>query len=78
MAAGGDLGASVAPQLLGIVVDKVSQSSFASNLAASASATPDEIGLKVGMLIAALFPLLGIFVVIYIMKAFGKQKQKMQ
>lgn len=62
MAAAGDFGASVAPQLLGIVVDKASESSFSVKLIAETSLTADEIGFKAGMLIAAVFPLIGIFV----------------
>lgn len=64
MAAAGDFGASVAPQLLGIVVDKASESSFSVKLIAEMSLTADEIGFKAGMLIAAVFPLIGIFVLV--------------
>ncbi len=74
MAAGGDLGASVAPQLLGIVVDKVSVSRFALELSQTSSVTPEEIGLKVGMLIAAIFPIIGTLLVIYIIKRSKKEK----
>lgn len=69
MAAGGDLGASVAPQMLGIVVDKVSESAFATSLSQTTSMATDEIGLKVGMLLASVFPILGIGLLIYIMKS---------
>ena len=68
MAASGDFGASVAPQMLGIIVDKVSASSFAVNLSQTTSMATDEIGLKVGMLIASVFPILGIGLLAYIMK----------
>lgn len=73
MAAGGDFGASVAPQMMGIVVDKVSASSFAATLSQSAGMTVEEIGLKVGMLIAAIFPVLGAAVVVYIRKVYKKK-----
>ncbi len=59
MAAGGDLGASVAPQLMGIVVDGVTASSLASELSVTLSLSPEQIGLKAGMLVCALFPILG-------------------
>jgi len=36
--------------------------------------TTDEIGLKVGMLIASVFPILGIGLLIYIMKALKSGK----
>ena len=74
MAAGGDSGASVAPQLLGIVTDRVAASGWASELAVSLSLTPDEIGMKVGMIAAAVFPLIGIGVILYIRKYFTKQE----
>ena len=66
MAAGGDFGASVAPQLMGIVVDKVAASGFARELSASSAMSAEEIGLKIGMLIAAVFPLLGTLLLLYI------------
>lgn len=73
MAAFGDMGASVAPQTLGIVVDKVSASTFAANLSQTSAMTPDEIGLKVGMLIASIFPILGVALLLYIRKVYAKK-----
>ncbi len=64
MAAGGDLGASVGAQLLGIVADTVGASSFAADLARGLSLTAEQIGMKAGMLVGALFPLLAILVYI--------------
>ncbi len=75
MAAGGDFGASVAPQMLGIVVDKVAASSFATQMSASLMISPEQFGLKIGMLTAVIFPLLGTFLLIYIKRYFKKQKQ---
>lgn len=71
MAAGGDFGASIAPQLLGIVVDKVSVSALASHLSSTLSLTPEQIGMKAGMIIAAFFPLIGVFILLIIKKAFN-------
>lgn len=76
MAAGGDFGASVAPQLLGIVVDTVSASDFAIKTAEALSASPEQIGMKAGMLTAAVFPFLGTFLLIYIKKYFSKKEIK--
>ena len=73
MAASGDMGASLAPQMMGIIVDKVSASGFAQNLASSSAMTPDEIGLKTGMLIASVFPILGTLLLIYIFRTFSKK-----
>ncbi len=70
MAASGDFGASVAPQLLGIVVDTVSVSSWANELSVTIGLTAEQIGLKTGMLITALFPILGITVVLMSMRYF--------
>ena len=62
MAAGGDLGASVGPQLLGIVADAVGAAPFAAELASKLSLTAEQIGMKAGMLVGALFPLCAILV----------------
>ena len=74
MAAGGDLGASVAPQLLGIVVDKVAASQMTAHLSASLGFTAEQIGLKAGMLVCAVFPIIGAAVVLVIMKYFKKNR----
>lgn len=68
MAAGGDFGASIAPQLLGIVVDKVSESGFAAELSLTLSLTTEQIGMKAGMLVASVFPFIGIIVLTVIKK----------
>ena len=75
MAAGGDLGASLSPQLLGVVVDKVSVTQWANVVAEKLSSTPEDIGFKVGMLFAALFPLMGLFLLAYMKKFFKKNKK---
>lgn len=72
MAAGGDLGASVAPQLLGSVVDMVSASSFAETLSQTFAITPEQLGMKVGMLLAAVFPIVGVCLLLYMKKYFKK------
>ena len=71
MAAGGDSGAGFCPQLMGFVVDKVSQSAAGQNLALSFGVSPEQLGMRAGMLLTALFPIAGAFVVFYIMKKFG-------
>lgn len=76
MAAGGDFGASVAPQLLGIVVDTVSASDFALKTAEALALSPEQIGMKAGMLTASLFPFFGMFLLIYIKKYFSKKEIK--
>ena len=72
MAAGGDLGASVAPQLVGIMADKVGASELAVTLGNTLNLTAEQIGMRSGFLIAGLFPLLG-FITVLIMKKYFKR-----
>lgn len=72
MAAGGDFGASVSPQLLGVIVDHVSASSWAEQVGATLSLSAEQVGMNVGMLVAALFPILGIFLLLIMKKYFLK------
>ena len=68
MAAGGDLGASVSPQLVGIVTDKIAASEFGINLATKLSLTSEQVGMKSGMLVAMMFALTAVFVYLFVMK----------
>ena len=74
MASGGDLGASIAPQLMGIVVDKVTASSFAADIAIKTGLAAEQIGMKAGMIITAFFPLIGIFALTITVRYFKKNK----
>jgi len=60
MASGGDLGASIGPQLIGMITDAVIANPAASALAASLSLAPEQLGMKLGMLVGMLFPLIAI------------------
>ena len=62
MAAGGDLGASVGPQLVGVITDGVAAADWGVALAARLSLQPEQLGMKCGLLVGALFPLVAIFV----------------
>ncbi len=73
MASGGDLGASIAPQLMGIVVDKVTASAFAANLATQTGLTAEQIGMKSGMLLTTVFPLIGIIALAITVRYFKKK-----
>ena len=73
MASGGDLGASVAPQLMGIVVDSVTASSFAARLAATTNLTAEQIGMKAGMIVTTIFPIIGIIVLTVTFRYFKKR-----
>lgn len=62
MAAGGDLGASLAPQIMGAVTDAV-----------SAATGSDGLGMRAGMLVSALFPMLGVAVLFIAKRHFVKK-----
>lgn len=72
MAAGGDLGASVGPQLVGIITDTVIANPAAVALAENLQLLPEQLGMKAGMLCGMLFPLIGIFVYLHIWKTAKK------
>ena len=74
LAAGGDLGASLSPQLMGIITDKIAQSATWLERAAAMNISGEQMGMKVGMLAAAAFPLLGFLLLLYMKKYFSKQK----
>ena len=76
MASGGDLGASVVPQLVGIVTDGVMESTAAGALAARWSMTAEQLGMRAGMLFGMLFPLLAVFVYLYIWRRMAGQKKQ--
>lgn len=74
LAAAGDCGASIAPQLTGIVVDTVSAAPFAANLSVTLSLPPEAIGLRAGMLVTSLFPLLGTVLVAFTLRYFKRSE----
>lgn len=73
MAAGGDMGAAIVPQLVGIAADSVAQIPALQNLALTLGLTPDRLGLKMGMLIGMVFPLAAIPVYYILHKCRKKQ-----
>lgn len=73
MAAGGDMGASVGPQLVGVITDGIIAAPWAAKLAGKLQVTTEQLGMKAGMLCGMLFPLAAIFVFLYIWKG---QKKK--
>ncbi len=62
MAAGGDLGASVSPQLVGVITDLVSGSAFGLERAQALGLGAEQFGMKMGMLVGFLFSLAGVVV----------------
>lgn len=75
MAACGDLGASVAPQLMGIVVDTVSVAPWGVDLSGRLGLSPEQLGMKTGMLACSVFPILGAVVVLLVILRGRKIKQ---
>ena len=62
MAAGGDFGASVGPQLVGVITDVVMKSEAALDVAERFSITVEQLGMKAGMLAGMLFPLIAVVI----------------
>ncbi|MBE6550827.1 MAG: MFS transporter [Ruminococcaceae bacterium] len=62
MAAGGDLGASVGPQLIGVIADAVIADPAMAGFAQSIDLLPEQLGMKIGMLVGMIFPLIAVFV----------------
>ena len=76
MASGGDLGASVGPQLVGIVTDWAIATPVTNDLAATMGVTAEQLGMKLGMLIGMIFPLVAIVIFSVMWK--GKCKRNKQ
>lgn len=60
MAAGGDFGASVGPQIVGVITDFCMSNPSVLSLAQSINIAPENLGMRIGLLIGALFPLTAI------------------
>ena len=68
MAAGGDAGGAIGPQLVGFLADAVINSRWGSEFAVSMSITAEQLALKVGLLSASVFPIAGIILLLCMMK----------
>ena len=73
MAAGGDLGASVGPQLVGTLTDFAMENQVLLDMADSLRMTAEQFGMRMGILVGAIFPLLAIPLYLYIRKATDKR-----
>jgi MFS family permease len=67
LAAGGDIGASVGPWFLGFVADNLGNVPYFANLAQSMQLNIEQIGLKGGILICSVFPILA-FILLWFIK----------
>ncbi len=64
MAAGGDMGAALGPQLMGIISDRLSVIPQAVKIADLFNITAEQLGMRGGLLLSTLFPAIGIVTVI--------------
>lgn len=72
MAAGGDLGNSVGPQLVGVITDAVSSSPTMIDFASSLGISTEQLGMRCGLLVGFVFALIAVFVFLFIMKTHKK------
>lgn len=73
MAAGGDMGASVAPQLLGIVSDKFGLTNFALKISQMFNISTEQVSMRAGLLVAGIFPVAGVLCILCMKKYFKKR-----
>ena len=69
MAAGGDLGASVGPELVGIITDAVAGNEALSSFATSIGLSPEQLGMKCGLMVGIVFALIAIPIYIALYKS---------
>ncbi len=69
MAAGGDLGGSVGPQLVGLITDVVIASPASVGFAEKIGLTAEQLGMKAGMLSAMVFPVIAIVLYLIVVRS---------
>ncbi len=74
MAAGGDAGGSLGPQLVGSVTDWVAESQWGIRAAEALSMHVEQFSMKIGLLSSLIFPICGVLVLLY-MKRFYKKNE---
>ncbi|MBQ3023654.1 MAG: MFS transporter [Clostridia bacterium] len=72
MAAGGDMGASLAPQLLGIISDKLTLADFTLKISDILNISAEQVSMRAGLLVTGLFPVAGVLCILYMKKYFKK------
>lgn len=65
LAAGGDIGASIGPWSMGVITDAASKSTFIATVGRSFGLERVQIGMRVGLLASALFPLGALICILY-------------
>lgn len=77
MAAGGDMGAAVAPQMVGILSDKLSLTNSALKISEMFHISAEQVGMRAGLFAAGFFPIAGV-VCVLCMKKYFKNHRKNQ
>ncbi len=72
LAAGGDIGASIGPWAMGVITDAAAQSTFIAAAGRSLGLDRIQIGMRVGLLASALFPLGALICIIYMRQQSAK------
>ena len=73
MAAGGDFGASMGPQMVGVVTDAAIKNETLLSMAKSLGLTAEQFGMKLGMIVGMLFPLIAIIIYATYLKSYRKK-----
>ena len=73
MASGGDLGTALAPQLTGVIADKVATTNLAVSLAERFSITAEQVAMRAGLLSSDIFAVMTVVVLINIKIYFSKK-----
>lgn len=76
MAAGGDLGASVGPQLIGIITDAVAKYSNIIHTASQYGLNAEQVGMKLAILICTIFPIISTIISIINNRYYRKNSNK--
>lgn len=76
MAAGGDMGAAVAPQMVGILSDKFGVTNPALKISEIFHISAEQVGMRAGLLVAGFFPIAGLLCVLCMKKYFKKHGKK--
>ncbi len=76
MAAGGDMGAAVAPQMVGILSDKFGVTNPALKISEIFHISAEQVGMRAGLFVAGFFPIAGLLCVLCMKKYFKKHGKK--
>ena len=75
MASGGDLGASVGPQIVGSVTELATKSSWIASIGETLHMTIDQIALRTGLLASLVFPICTVAITVYFKRLKEKETQ---